>query len=243
MGKPKLTLARKELAQRKPTKLKVVKPALKKTFRYRPTFSLQDTILLVGEGNFSFSLALAEMIHGGFEMHCTTFDSEEIMLQKYPQSQEITSSLLEIGATVHYKVDGTELTKHLKKKRFSKIIFNFPHVGKGIKDMHRNILANQELIRGFLVSASEHLTSTERGDECNGEIYLSVKTGEPYDSWMLKSLYASAGLVCKRSFEFVPADYPGYEHRRTLGFDERYSATGNEEITKNPPKMFILIRK
>jgi 25S rRNA (uracil2634-N3)-methyltransferase len=33
-----------------------------------------------------------------------------------------------------------------------------------------------------------------------------------------------------RSFEFVPAAYPGYSHRRTIGWREGKSFANNEEI-------------
>lgn len=124
MAKPKLSLIKKEIKvnikNRKATEAatKITKKT-KKIFRYKPQYSLNDKILLVGEGNFSFSLALSEHIHGGFNMTCTTFDSENVMNGKYPDAAQITSSLKEMGADLLYDIDATLLNKvpELKNKR------------------------------------------------------------------------------------------------------------------------------
>lgn len=79
----------------------------------------------------------------------------------------------------------------------------------------------------------------ELGDERDGEIVVTVKTGLPYELWNIKQLAAANSLVCSRSFEFCPADYPGYEHRRTLGLDTFRPVDANSEITKKPSRTFV----
>lgn len=50
-------------------------------------------------------------------------------------------------------------SKHISgEARWSKIVFNFPHVGAGHKDETRNVLANQLLLLRFLVSCAPLLT-------------------------------------------------------------------------------------
>ncbi|KNE56591.1 hypothetical protein AMAG_02385 [Allomyces macrogynus ATCC 38327] len=206
----------------------------KKPKRIFIPFTTEDTILLVGEGNFSFSLGLASVLGTGENIVATAYDSEEVVKQKYPDAEGIIHDLVEsFNATVMYDVDATALDKAalLKGRTFSKIVFNFPHVGLGIKDQDRNIRANQALILKFLQSSMALST-------LKTEIVLTTKTGGPYDLWDVKRLAKSAGLVSKMSFPFHPDPYPGCEHRRTLGHEDGVSADANAEI-KNA-KTFVL---
>ena len=91
------------------------------------------------------------------------------------------------------------------------VVFNFPHVGAGIKDQLKNIRANQTMLAAFIPSAFQVLH-----DE--GEVHVTVKKGEPYDSWRLVKLgTALPGVRLKNSFDFDASLYPSYRHRRTLG--------------------------
>lgn len=124
--------------------------------------------------------------------------------------------------------------------------------------------ANQALINGFLASARQQLSmegqlarfyteQTESDDNQQeealtplreGEIHITIKTCKPYDLWDIKSLAKSTGeLAVKSSFRFLPEDFPGYEHRRTLGFKEGVSKGGNAEIIKAEPKTFVIVRR
>lgn len=131
-------------------------PALRPTIPFTPT----DKILLIGEGNFSFAHALVIDPPLSLEhlppsnITATSYDSEEECYDKYPDAKSKVDVLLERGAEVLFGVDGTRLEKcnALKKRLFDRVVFNFPHAGKGITDQDRNILSNQMLILGFLRS-------------------------------------------------------------------------------------------
>lgn len=128
----------------------------------RPTipFMLTDKILLIGEGNFSFAHALVIDPPSSLEhlppsnITATSYDSEEECYDKYPDARSTVDVLRERGAEVLFGVDGTRFEKcnTLKGRRFDRVVFNFPHAGKGITDQDRNILSNQVLILGFLRS-------------------------------------------------------------------------------------------
>jgi 25S rRNA (uracil2634-N3)-methyltransferase len=210
----------------------------RKKFRYVAEFTDQDWILLVGEGNFTFSRALAEKIHGAFQMICTCFDSETELHEKYPDCVPVLQDIEELGGSVLFNVDATKLSGKALKRRFSKIVFNFPHVGRSIKDQDRNILANQQLLSAFFHASIDKLTSLARGDEFEGQILVTLKSGDPYDKWNIKSLAAKCGLKCIRSFEFSPDDYPGYYHCRTSGS----KIHDNSEISNKMPRTFIFSR-
>ncbi|ORZ01850.1 hypothetical protein BCR41DRAFT_313764 [Lobosporangium transversale] len=212
-----------------------------------PPYNDQDTILLVGEANFSFAKSLAlEILNRGDTMTATTLDSFSTMTEKYTEAQENVKELEEAGATVLFEVDATKLDKikSFKGKRFSKIIFNFPHAGASIKDQHRNIISNQKLIRSFFESAAPFLTDTDQGDKKAGEIHVTLKSGQPYDMWNIKRLATGTGLLgVKTSFPFRPEQYSGYEHRRTIGYKEGVSQGGNAEIKNKNPKTFVFVKK
>lgn len=53
---------------------------------------------------------------------------------------------------------GINLIKDHKSARWSKVVFNFPHVGAGHKDESRNILSNQLMLLRFLVSVAPLLS-------------------------------------------------------------------------------------
>ncbi|KAK7058668.1 hypothetical protein VNI00_002304 [Paramarasmius palmivorus] len=151
----------------------------------RPTipFNPTDTILLVGEGNFSFARALAACSDTGSSssthpalislahlpaknITATAHDTEEECYEKYPDAREIVEELRSKGVEVEFGVDAGKLEVLAKGKakgkgkelrRWDKIVWNFPHAGKGITDQDRNILSNQLLILSFLRSAAKVL--------------------------------------------------------------------------------------
>jgi len=128
-------------------------------------FKSLDKILLIGEGNFSFSVALLQHPPLPLEhlpptnITATTYDTEDECYIKYSEAQQYVRVLRENGAQVLFGVDATKLekTSALKGRTFDRIVWNFPHAGKGITDQDRNILSNQVLVLGFLRSAAKFL--------------------------------------------------------------------------------------
>ncbi|GLB43519.1 putative protein with domain of unknown function (DUF2431) [Lyophyllum shimeji] len=132
------------------------------TIPFRPT----DKILLVGEGNFSFARALVcdppLELQGlpSRNVTATAYDKEEECYEKYADARDIVADLRARGVEVRFGVDATRLEKTapLKGRRWDRVVWNFPHAGKGISDQDRNILSNQLLILGFLRSAAKVLS-------------------------------------------------------------------------------------
>lgn len=99
-------------------------------------FTPTDRILLVGEGDFSFSLSLLTA-HGCSSLIATSYDKPSIVRSKYPQSAPYVRALEEEEeCRVLYGVDATKLGKSgasdgggkdVKKGGFDKVVFNFPH--------------------------------------------------------------------------------------------------------------------
>ncbi|KZP28928.1 hypothetical protein FIBSPDRAFT_779300 [Athelia psychrophila] len=136
-------------------------PPPRVTVPFKPT----DRILLVGEGNFSFAKALVFDPPASLQqlpavnVTATAYDSEGECYVKYPEAREIVEALIEKGVEVLFDVDATKLEKLavLKGRRWDRIVFNFPHAGKGIADQDRNALTNQLLLLGFLRSSAAFL--------------------------------------------------------------------------------------
>lgn len=146
--------------------------------------------------------------------------------------------------TVHYGIDATKLsTTHRKLLRrtspFTKIVFNFPHVGGLSTDINRQVRANQELLVKFLEAAKPFLASstsssppsddshTYQHDDADidipapiqtkGQILISLFTTHPYTLWNIRDLARHCGLQVVESFRFPWEAYPGYQHARTVG--------------------------
>jgi len=128
-------------------------------------FSATDKILLIGEGNFSFARALTLNAPASLKnlppssVTATAYDTEEECYSKYPDAQVTVQGLRETGVEVLFRIDATKLEKAaaLKGRKWDRIVWNFPHAGRGIADQDRNILANQMLILGFLRSSAPFL--------------------------------------------------------------------------------------
>ena len=51
-------------------------------------------------------------------------------------------------------------------------------------------------------------------------------------------------MDCKTSFTFDPSIFPGYAHRRTIGYQEGISSEeDNAEILINPPRTYVFIQR
>ncbi|KIM31746.1 hypothetical protein M408DRAFT_64408 [Serendipita vermifera MAFF 305830] len=132
-------------------------PKVKPVIPYSPL----DTVLLVGEGDFSFANSLVSAHNlPPKNITATSYDSEATCYEKYPWCQRTVDQLKQQGMKILFNVDAKKLgsIKDIKSKQFTKIAFNFPHTGKGITDQDRNILSNQELLVDFFKSTASLLT-------------------------------------------------------------------------------------
>jgi 25S rRNA (uracil2634-N3)-methyltransferase len=101
-------------------------------------FKAVDKILLVGEGNFSFAVALLQHPPTPLDhlppanVVATAFDTEEECYTKYPDAEQNVRALREKGVQVLFGVDAARLekTSALKGKVFDRIVWNFPHAGE-----------------------------------------------------------------------------------------------------------------
>jgi 25S rRNA (uracil2634-N3)-methyltransferase len=133
-----------------------------------------SVILLIGEGDFSYCRALVttfleaekrltaeEGVTRKWRVVATALDSREAVLRKYRKARDNLVVLEENeNVEIVFGVDGTKLHENRELKRIfgtndrppTRVIFNFPHTGAGIKDRERNIVAQQKMLQGFFES-------------------------------------------------------------------------------------------
>jgi 25S rRNA (uracil2634-N3)-methyltransferase len=138
-------------------------------------FGEYEHILLVGEGDFSFTRSLA-INHGCANVVATSYDSLAEVQEKYPTFEAVQTQLNQLTPPVplHYDIDATKLSsyKHLRCTRdnddeeesegWDTIAFMFPHTGGLSTDVNRQVRANQALLVSFFKSCLETSTSAQR---------------------------------------------------------------------------------
>lgn len=124
--------------------------------------SVQQHILVLGDGDLSFSAGLAGLLDNASCLIATTLDKMTSLEEKYGADviQENLQALEEAGACVLHGIDATKLhlNKQLTSLKYSTVIFNYPHTGQGIKDRDRNIRAQQTMLKAFFGSVVQILT-------------------------------------------------------------------------------------
>ncbi|WPK23448.1 hypothetical protein PUMCH_000689 [Australozyma saopauloensis] len=211
-------------------------------------FEPKDTVLLVGEGDFTFARSLITQSYIEPEnLIATSFDSHQELIDKYPDVQAVLDELKDYGVTVLHEIDCTKLPASLnltKKqrtplfrpaKRLNYIMFNFPHTGRGMKDMDRNVRDHQKLVLSYFENCKELFKivnadmvpsskqdfsgydSLANNENSKQKIILSLFEGEPYISWGVKALARNVGYRVERSGAMDWTAFEGYHHKRTNG--------------------------
>ncbi|KAI7812384.1 ferredoxin-fold anticodon-binding domain-containing protein 1 [Triplophysa rosa] len=168
-------------------------------------------VLLVGEGNFSFSAALNENAGDDVGVTATCYQNEENANRQESAALNI-QRLRERGSTVLFEVDCTCLKDHeaIKHHLYDCIIFNFPHSGRksGVK-------TNRLLLVKFFQSAIAVLKD-------NGEVHVTLCNGqggtpcdspvrEWHNSWQVVAMAAEAGLIQSEIRPFECDMHQGYQ--------------------------------
>lgn len=173
--------AKKQKTQATDSTTAPAKPHIQASQKHAVPFGPYDHILLVGEGDFSFTKSLVEE-HGCANVTATSFDTEEEVLKKYPTFSDTRDALTSLTPPVplHHGVDATKLSSYkvLKCQRdeqeeeddeaaaaasgWDTIAFMFPHVGGLSTDVNRQVRSNQALLVAFFKSCLETSTPKQR---------------------------------------------------------------------------------
>ncbi|GLJ48998.1 hypothetical protein SUGI_1033730 [Cryptomeria japonica] len=185
-------------------------PALEKRIMHYSDF---HHILLVGEGDFSFSSALAKAFGSAENIVATSLDSREEVISSYNSGQNNLRSLEKRRAMTLHSADAKTMKKHeiLREMLFDRIVFNFPHAGFfGKENDNKLIKKHRHLLKMFFKNGMAMLNNM-------GEIHVTHKEKDPYDKWKLVEQAETCGLLFKESVDFNKAEYPGYTNRRGAG--------------------------
>ncbi|KAH6768135.1 hypothetical protein C2S51_013471 [Perilla frutescens var. frutescens] len=189
--------------------------------RWIKHYSSRHRILLVGEGDFSFSACLAAAFGASAtNIIATSLDSIAFLKKNYGRAMSNIAELRSRGSKAMHEIDATEIANHelLRRLQFDRIIFNFPFAGF-FPDLSPEcqLRCHRSLVSQFLENAKDLLSE-------NGEIHVSHKTNGRYHAgFKLENIAASRGLRLIAAVEFKCSDYPGYNTKYGFGGDKNFN--------------------
>ncbi|XP_060188444.1 heavy metal-associated isoprenylated plant protein 41-like [Lycium barbarum] len=172
-------------------------------------YSSYHQILLVGEGDFSFSHSFGNASN----IVASSLRSYDEVIKMYKNGQSNLEKLKSLGGSILHGVDATKMQRHcdLRTRNFDRIIYNFPHAGfYGSEDNNHLIQMHRNLVESFFGSAKRMLP-------VDGQIHVTHKTTPPYDLWDLVGLASKHSLFCIECAEFKIENYPGHNNKRGAG--------------------------
>mmetsp|Transcript_60567 Transcript_60567/g.169169 ORF Transcript_60567/g.169169 Transcript_60567/m.169169 type:complete len:394 (-) Transcript_60567:152-1333(-) len=160
----------------------------------RLPFGLGDRVLLLGEGDFSYTAAAVRC--GLLEPSQAWATSNEP-----PRDATYIEQLRRQGVQCLTDVDATSLAL---AETFDVVVFNFPHTGEP------SIERNRDLLRAFFRSAQ---TVLRKG----GRVAVALKQTWPYSDWDLENCAAQEGFRVVDAYGFPAAVLRshGYTHSTT----------------------------
>ncbi|XP_036049056.1 ferredoxin-fold anticodon-binding domain-containing protein 1 [Onychomys torridus] len=168
-------------------------------------------LLLVGEGNFSFTASLINTLDPGVSITATCLQHPADLVED-PVTQENLQRLRERGIEVCFGVDCTQLAHALQAhdRDFDGIYFNFPHCGR-----KAGVAKNRELLAKFFQSCADVLAK-------EGEVHVALCRGqggtpadkpqrEWHNSWQVVAMAALGGFILSDVYPFNCEAVPGYK--------------------------------
>ncbi|KAG8385979.1 hypothetical protein BUALT_Bualt03G0101400 [Buddleja alternifolia] len=177
--------------------------------RWIKDYSSRQRILLVGEGDFSFSASLAVAFGCASNMIATSLDPEAFLKKNYQKFLSNIKKLRSRGCKVMHEIDATKMASHqlLGHLTFDRIIYNFPYAGF-FKMSREDLLWS--LVSQFLENAKEMISE-------NGEIHITHMTNAFHREWNLEDVASSHGIKLIDAVKFNHRDYPGYNTKYGFG--------------------------
>ncbi|KAG7353721.1 protein of unknown function DUF2431 containing protein [Nitzschia inconspicua] len=176
---------------------------------------LEGKILVVGDGDFSFSVALAtsNRIRGSAAITATSLDSLDQVKVRYRnggKNLRVLSSVANV--TVRHGIDATKLEHVFDEEEFDSIVWNFPYPEEQVIARSGE---GKSLISGFLKSSKNCLA-------LNGRIYLTLahkQGGTSYEvasnrGWNLEEVARNLHFDVIDALPFAAEDFPGYSPKR-----------------------------
>lgn len=184
------------------------------------------TYLILGDGNFSFSLSLLKILSSNFKLVATSLEAQSNVLRRKQAGDNLSKLIQFENAHVLHEVDCTKLSNYEVLKEISptydRVIFNFPHIGGKSK-----IQCNRILLKDFFVSLVESQLLSDAG-----EVHLTLCHGQGgtpgedsqrgyENSWKAVEMAAEGGFVLDRIEPFNTTDYPEYTQTGYRGHSDK----------------------
>jgi hypothetical protein len=188
---------------------------------------MSGRILVVGDGDFSFSRALCRrntQFGSKARITATSLDCRESVLGKYPGAASILEELdMDPLVEVLHRVDAMSLLSHMRNRSpFDIVVWNFPYpvisapvqAGEGAA-----------LLDGFLASVGEAAVLSE-----GGRVYITLANAQGgstreakrlKNSWRIEDVAAKKGFNLLEVIPFNVTEYAGYTPRRAFS-DESF---------------------
>eukprot|EP01063_Lacrimia_lanifica_P035074 TRINITY_DN6607_c1_g1_i2.p1 TRINITY_DN6607_c1_g1~~TRINITY_DN6607_c1_g1_i2.p1 ORF type:complete len:467 (+),score=49.69 TRINITY_DN6607_c1_g1_i2:55-1455(+) len=175
------------------------------------TITNKHSLLLIGEGNFSFAHALAKRIGSGRGIIATDVEAHHELLGRAGCDSNV-APLLRMGACIHCGTDVTKLSTDSPWKTrhgsFDVMSWAFPHTRTPNRD-NKCIPEHRHLLRSFIKECAVLLKPGAMG-------IITVKEGWPYNNWDVAGL-ATEEMEYAYMEPFFPRDFPEYRHVTTIG--------------------------
>ena len=166
-------------------------------------------ILTVGDGDLSFSLAIARAFGDSIELTATTLLSAEELCQTYASAAENIRLLSEMqNVRVVHGVDATAM-RSSELGPHDRVLFAHPHLGLAdLQDVELHSRRHQVLIAHYLESAAELLTTGMRqagvahegGERICGFVHLTLCGNQP-NAWHAAGHAHRLGLGAARGLD------------------------------------------
>jgi 25S rRNA (uracil2634-N3)-methyltransferase len=180
---------------------------MEKEARVCGSYTSDQRILVVGDGDFSFCLSLCKQLRSGHNVIATSYDAYDVLVKKYVDAAHNTEQIASLGSVVLHGVDATNLQETLTLpsvcattgldatacfafqlcEKFDRVVFQFPLVYAMLDKQSFQAdpdpcIRNRRLIRHFLHSAYHLLRDAQ------SEIHISSKETRPYLEWNIEAL-------------------------------------------------------
>jgi 25S rRNA (uracil2634-N3)-methyltransferase len=177
-------------------------------------------ILTVGDGDLSFSLALAKQLNGRSNLIATTHLSKAELHIAYgiTKIDKTIESLNNLGVVVINSVDATNLHLNHEVRRFSydRVIWNFPCIAgqtsRAADAQLEEIDMNKSLLVRFFKSVSNPGVLN-----LQGEVHISHKAKPPFSHWDIErcaDVGGSNALRFQGAIVFDRSCFRGYEAKK-----------------------------
>lgn len=174
-------------------------------------------ILTIGDGDFSFSLALMQTVKPR-HLTATAYDSLAEISEKYGDQHYQDLRALQCDVLTGFDVTCPDSWQGLSLNQFDAVIFQFPLM-PGFRSKEEFIekaagastnLLNRRLLRQYLVHCERFFLDPEGA----GLAIITSKDVKPYREWNLEySLAINTGMHYLGYLSFQSDEFPGYKVR------------------------------